>query len=239
MKAAQRSLLAKKSVLILVLVLATPLLAGCNIEVSDLMLELALEWATEKDLIGCYPEGAEDCEPNLNYTEIGAYAIGWGSDRNVQAAFDTASTVNSINNADALADEGFATGDASLIQQAIDARPNDWSYDQQLSVLHLSQGNEQAASEAELDSEQKAQEHLEATLNAENMSDGDPQAHAACVSTYTNVYRQREQALIAQIDKDPNASNVDFLISQLDLVRSRISQVVENNGSNPCASYGN
>ena len=224
----------KRIAIVLFLVLLTPLLTACE-EGSDLFFDMAFEWAQGKELITCSSGDSEDCD--LNWAALGGYWLGVGSDAGVQAMVDTGLVVRDINTTDALADEGFATGDIQKLQEASKIRPNDWSYDQQISVLHLSQGDIQESSAAQLDAEAKAQNHLDATLKEEGLGSGDPQAHAACVSTYFNLYKHREEALIALIDQEPNAENLGLLIGQLDLVRTHMT-VLEAGAASPCAGYG-
>jgi len=140
----------KRIAIVLFLVLLTPLLTACE-EGSDLFFDMAFEWAQGKELITCSSGDSDDCD--LNWAALGGYWLGVGSDAGVQAMVDTGLVVRDINTADALADEGFATGDIQKLQEASKIRPNNWSYDQQISVLHLSQGDIQESRAAQLDAD--------------------------------------------------------------------------------------
>lgn len=223
--------------LVLAALLLTPLLAACGEEGSDLMVEMAVEWASEKNLITCTGGDVDlnNCEPSLNYGEIGLYAIGYGTDPNVQAAFDTGLVVADIQQADQLAAEGLAAGDVSKLDEAIALRPNDWAYHEQRAALQLSlNGDITAFNTAALASEQLAVDHITNTLQAEGLSRSDPRGRQVCDQTYYNLYRQRESALLAQLDQESEPANAAQLITQIDLVRLDLQRLDDGSGNSPC-----
>lgn len=258
----------RRTPLVLVLAFSALLLSACEDAEADLFLDIALDWATEKNLLQCSQAGADpgscELEPTGDLTRwVAAEAADSARDNSVigglaglasdlarpnfdegtEAVLDTAVTARDISNADSLAQEGFESGDPEKIQEAMAIRPGDWSYDQQLSVVYLTQGNAQEASAAENDAAAKAQDHLNATLNAEGLQPGDQQALAACISTYDNLYRQREAALLAQLnppnpEDEPAPELAEQLIRQLDLTRSHMANLQNNVAATPCAAYG-
>lgn len=199
MNAAARSRPARRRGLLLVLVLmVAPLLAACEDADSEMFLELAADWAVEKNLLtfNCRDAAQTDCEYALNTVQLGVYiAVGRGlalADQfigneapaaELGAALDAAEVIKAQEEADRLAAAGTAQGDLSLIDQAIEQRPNDWSYHEQRAALLLAQGDDGAAQAAFATSETLVQERI--------------RAGASCQPLMLNMLRHRENALTA------------------------------------------
>jgi len=219
----------------------SPLLTACSEEADDLLFEMALEWAAEKNLITCGSTSGDpdDCEPTFNYIEIGRYATGFGADPEVQAAFDTGIVARDIQAADQLAAEALATGDVSKFDEAIALRPSDWTYHEQRAAFLLGANGDVTEFNTEaVASEELANQHIDDTLEAEGLARNDPLALKVCDSTYSNLYRHRESALVTQLDQEVEPENATLLIQQLDLVRARLADLDANAGQSPCLGYG-
>jgi hypothetical protein len=162
-------------------------------------------------------------------------------DEGARDVLDTGVTAKDIIEADSLAEEGFEEEDPEKIQQAIKIRENDWSYDEKLGVIYLAQGNQDAASDAQNQADEKAQQHLAGTLQQEGLSPEDENAYKACYKTYLTQYSHRENALVIQINKMMDANppqDADLLIRHLDLVRNQLANLEQNAPGNPCFNYG-
>jgi len=117
-------------------------------------------------------------------------------------------------------------------------RPNDWSYDEKLSVIYLAYGNQQAASVAQNQAQAKADQHLAGTLASEGLSQSDIEAYEACKRTYISLYSHRESALVHQLNKMEDSDDPATLIRQLDLARKYLTELRGDLPGNKCSSYG-
>ena len=105
----------RKSFILVILSLSL-LLSSCGIGLENDFLGFAFEWLETKDIFKCIDESGpeeDDCEFEIDYWEVAKYTTGMGENRDpgLQAAVDTGKTVMAINEADALAEDGFANND--------------------------------------------------------------------------------------------------------------------------------
>lgn len=258
----------RNKVLLILLIAFSLFLTACDDADADLAIDLAIEWAFEKGLVVCENPSEDPATCVIETTSafdryvggevveavveqiplIGGLSELAGDliksddlDEGAKDVLDTAVTAKDVIEADALAEDGFEEGDPEKIQQAIEIRGNDWSYDEKLGVLYLAQGDQAAASDAQIQAEEKAHQHLAATLQNEGLSSEDEDAYRACFATYSNLYSQRDNALVIQINKMLDADppqDAEMLIRQLDLVRKQITDLEQNAPGNPCFSYG-
>lgn len=182
---------------LLALLLLGSLLVGCDEGMAELLLEMAIEWADEKNLISEDAEG----NPTVNTGQIIAYEaqragnvlLGRGyttGDAQLDAALDAGEVVKTVRDADNLANDGAKNQDPALIEQAIDMRPNDWHYREQLSAVHLAMGNPEAAAYARAESHNLVKERIEAGGDCRQLS--------------LNLYRSR----LAALEQQPNTPAV-------------------------------
>jgi len=252
--------------LLLLLIVFSLFLTACEDADADLAIDLAIEWAFEKGLVICEDpsddpatcviettsafnryvggEVVEEVVSNIPFleglSELAGEVVKPDLDQGAQDVLDTAVTAKDVMEADSLAEEGFEEGDPEKIQQAIEIRGNDWSYDEKLSVIYLAQGDQAAASDAQIQADEKARQHLAATLQNEGLSPEDEDAYRACFATYSNLYSQRDNALVIQINKMMDADppqDAEMLIRHLDLVRKQLADLEQNAPGNPCFSY--
>ncbi len=221
--------------LVAILVLLVPLLlTGCSGAQIDFIIELAMDWAIEKNLItmGCPPPyDAEDCHLSVNTVEIARWKASQNStlggamslfgveapDPDVAAALSAGEVVYDLEQADSLAHQGLEEEDLEKVDEAISMRPGDWSYHDRRAALLLSQGDDDAA-QASLDASE--------SLIQSRIDDG-----GDCVSLRLNMLRHREQALSIQAQRHPeNAS----LLEQLDGARSQIQALEEGSAESLC-----
>ena len=254
--------------LFLLLILALPLcLTACDDADAELAIDLAIEWAFENGMVTCMDPSADPatCEVKLTTGLIryvggdvigdavskapiigglgemaGEYIQGENNPMTQEARdlVDTGMTAKEIVQADALADEGFAQADPAKIQEAIKMRPNDWSYDEKLSVIYLAYGDQQDASDAQNQAQAKADRHLAGTLASEGLSQNDIEAYEACKRTYISLYSHRESALVQQLNRMADSDDPTMLIRQLDLARKYLADLRGDLPGNQCSSYG-
>jgi hypothetical protein len=67
--------------------------------------------------------------------------VGVGEGNEVTAALGALSTIDSVNKADALMEEGRNSGDITKMDEAIKSRPRDWTYRTSRAVLALDRGS--------------------------------------------------------------------------------------------------
>lgn len=187
----------RKVLLIVVLLLLTLLLVACENSESEFLAQLAVDWAVEKGIMSlrCEGEGQTNCTYDLNEMTLGFYlgTVKWATSKNrspeMQAALDAGDVVYNQEQADELVERGARKGDLSLIDQAIESRPDDWSYhDQRASVLLASgdiEGAEQSFSKAE-------------ALVDSRIANGED-----CFVLQRNLLNNRIAALEIQLDKKP------------------------------------
>lgn len=175
--------------LLLGFVLAAPLLGGCTQEDVDWIWAKAVAWARSEQLI--------DDSGNPNYVRITMWYFNPTSDPGARAALDAGRVARTIEAADQLARQGLASGDLSLIEQAIDRRPDDWSLLEHQGALLLAQGDQAGADQAFSASEQLMQAQVELGGN--------------CPSLARNLLTHRKTALELVLPGGPNQAVQDML----------------------------
>lgn len=171
--------------LALAALLLAPLLAACSEEGDELMFDMAIEWASEKNLITCTGGDPTDCEPSVNFLETGYY-VALGLEPELQSALESAQVARDIQAADVLADQAWANDDPSKLAEAIALRPNDWSYREQLAAMRAGTGDVEGYYLDIAEADNLAIRHVTSTLEAEELPNNDPQALTVCVNTYLN-----------------------------------------------------
>ena len=205
--------------LAILLLFFTPLLTACEDEgMAELVVEMALEWATENDLISFDAEG--NISPNLlalGVHEARRRWVGTTGDSALDAALEAGPVVWSIHQADSLAQQGMAEGDPALLDQAISLRPHDWSYRDQKAAVLLEQG--------QVDEAQNAMNEAHNLVLARSEAGGD------CRGLHQNMLRNRQNALLDQLAKNPDhPALLEALMDAQDMLYQ-----VENNGpDSPC-----
>lgn len=186
-----------KVVLLAVILLITPMLVSCENGDYEYIAQLAVDWAVEKGImtLKCEGEGQTDCQYDLNETALGMYlgmvklGTSMGRSPEMQAALDAGDVVLNQEQADELVEQGAREGKLDLIDQAIESRPEDWSYhDQRASVL-LASGEVEAAEES--------------FSKAEKLVDDRIEGGGDCYVLQRNLLNNRIAALETQLDKDP------------------------------------
>ena len=205
--------------LAILLLFFTPLLTACEDEgMAELVVEMALEWATENNLISFDAEG--NISPNL--LTLGIYEArrrwaGTTGDSALDAALEAGPVAWSIHQADSLAQQGMAEGDPALLDQAISLRPHDWSYRDQKAAILLEQGKVDEA---------------QSTMNeAYNLVLERSAAGGNCRGLHQNMLRNRQNALMDQLAKNPDHPG---LLEALMDAQDMLYQVENNGPDSPC-----
>jgi hypothetical protein len=224
--------------LALAALISSLLLAACAEEPDELMIEMAVEWATEKSIITCAGDDLQNCEPTINIGDLVIYAAELGSDSDISAAFETGQVAREIRAADALAAEAVSSGSVDLFDRAIELRPNDWKYREQRGAMLAAYGDMEGYNLETRESQALAVEHIAATVESEGLAPHDPQALNLCVNTQLNLLRHREGALLAQFERFEEPPNADELIRMIDQTRFSITQLETGNTAAYCLPYG-
>ncbi len=117
----------------LVILLVALLPTGCNPEGRELAMSFLREWAAEKNIDPGTPGGMFN---------IGIRAMGGSTgDEGADAVIDAGMVIKNLVDADNLMDAGRESSDISLMDQAINMRPDDWTYRVSKSNLLLKQGD--------------------------------------------------------------------------------------------------
>lgn len=183
------------------LLLAAPLLAGCTQEDLDWIVAEGRAWARANGLI--------DEQGKLDYVGIGLWYFNPATDPGARAALDAGMVAKGIEDADQLAQQGAANGDLGLLEQAIDRRPQDWSYQEQKGALLLAQGDAAGSEAASGQATELVQERI--------AGGGD------CRSLARNLLTHRQMALQTQLAARPN----DALQTKLDETNLELSLLAE------------
>ena len=207
------------------LLLLLPLLTACEDDgLFELIAEMAVEWAEEKQLIKVSDEG--DVSPD--WVQIGIYETtrGYNSvfgsgyttgDEAVDAALDAAPIAKSVKDADKLAKEGMDGNDPAKLDQAIDKRPGDWNYHDQKGAILAATGNG-AEAESAFDSSQN--------LVDKRISEG-----GSCRALHQNMLRGRIQALEQKAAADPDNAKLNNFLAQS---RAELHALNTNQAGSPC-----
>jgi len=114
-------------------------LAGGDVLDRQLVIDWANEWARAKDINPRNEDGSINIMAGINLaTRAAGRSTG---DKDADAALDVFLVVKKINDADKLVDEGRKNNDAAPMDQAIAARPEDWTYRSARAALALDQGD--------------------------------------------------------------------------------------------------
>jgi len=200
--------------LVLLLIISFNLTACADSGMVDELLEMAIEWADQRDLIDVDGEG----NIGVNYVQVGLYEAerrwaGTTGDDELDAALIAGPVIKSVADADALAAEGMRSRDPAKLDAAIAARPGDWNYhDQKAAILGIN-GDTNAA----LDAFARSEQLVEARIN-----DG-----ASCRGLYQNMLRGRINALREQLGNDPDNVFNDAALKQAE------QQMADLNGNAP------
>lgn len=201
-----------------VLLLLALLLTGCQDELLELFVEMALEWAAEKNLITV----SEDGELGINTVQIVKYqgtkwALDNSGDRALDAALEAGPIAYSVYQADQLAEEGMTNRDPSKLDEAIAKRPKDWNYRDQKAAILAATGDEKSAQAAISESEAPV---------AQRILEG-----RSCRGLHQNMLRGREAALQRQLkDNLGNSMLIGLLVDTQDTLRT----VNTNDPASPC-----
>lgn len=198
----------KRLALIGGLLLAAPLLSGCTQEDLDWIVAEARAWARANSLI--------DDQGDPNYLGITLWYFNPSTDPAARAALDAGRVVKGVEDADRLAEQGATEGNLELIEQAIDRRPEDWSYQEQKGALLLAQGDA-AGAQAAFD---------EATDLVQQRIDGG----GDCRSLARNLLTHRQMALQTQLAARRN----DALQTKLDETNLELNLLAEGQPTPLC-----
>lgn len=186
---------------VLGMLLAAPLLGGCTQEDIDWIVAEGRAWARANDLI--------DDQGNPNYFGFAIWYASPSTDPAARAALDAGMVVKGIEAADQLAGQGATNGNLGQIEQAIDRRPEDWSYQEQKAALLLAQGDAAGA---------EAAFNLAIDLVSERIAGG-----GDCRSLARNLLTHRQLALQTQLQVRPN----DALQAKLDETNLELNLLAE------------
>jgi len=200
---------------LLVAFLLIPLLSACeDTEMVEFLAEMAVEWAQEKQILNDKNE--------VDWLQVGAYQLqrtwsGTTGDNELDAALEAGPVIHNFHQADKLADQGLDEGDTEKIDQAINLRPDDWSYYDKRAAVLINQGNQQEAERNFEESEWLVDDRIE---NGGN-----------CKVLKLNMYRNREQALLSQLAGNENN---EALLNALDETQSEIYYLENNDPKSLC-----
>lgn len=206
----------------------TPLLTACEDAEAEMMAQLAVDWAVTKGLmtLECQGPGQTDCTYDLNKGALAFYLgtakLGTaltGRSPEMQAALDAGDVVYDQEVADELAEQGAREGDLSKIDQAIESRPEDWSYHDQRAALLMAQGNVQEAEASFAQAE---------SLVDERIASGDD-----CTVLQRNLLNNRIAALEIQLERDPTSAELN---DRLAGAHEQLQALESGGPGSPCPS---
>ena len=216
-------------VFLLVAVMAAGfLLSACESAEQEAFLNFAVQWATSKGLISlkCEGPGQDNCEYELNETALGVYiALGRGAnifagDKRVGNALDAADVVLNQEKADDLVEKGAQEGDLSLIDQALESRPDDWSYIDNKAAVQLANGDLEEADKSFEKSEMIVKDRVE--------------GGESCVKLSRNMLHHRISALETQIQRTQGQSNAE-LHDRLAEAHDQLAALNSGGPGSPCS----
>lgn len=211
------------------------MLSACDDADFEFLAVMALDWAEGKGLItvgDCVAPDDSDCTIEINYTTVIAERANqlakrspltaWAADdpdTELLAAVDIAETAINLEKADTLADKGLASGNVDLIDQAIALRPRDWSYHDKKAAVLAAQGDTAGADAA--------------FKEAQSLVDGYVKAgEGSCQALQSNLLRNREAALLAQLQSQPNN---EALLDALDTTQGQLYNLETGHPDSPCS----
>lgn len=215
----------RKAIMLALVLLITPLLVSCEDSDAEAIAQLAMDWAQEKGImtLRCEGEGQTNCQYDLNEVALGVYITGvklatsWDRSPEMQAALDAGDVVLNQEEADELAERGAREGDLDMINQAIEARPEDWSYHDQQAAVLLANGKVEDAEDSFSTAEALVDERI--------MNGGD------CFVLQRNLLTNRISALEIQLGKYPD--NVE--LKDRYAAATQELEILESGGpGNPC-----
>jgi hypothetical protein len=203
-----------KRIALVLLALLLPALVACDDADVDFAVELAMTWAEEKGVI--------NADGGLNWIGIAYYqGVMWKNGTTGDDVLDTAlhvgPTIHNFKTADEKAQAGLERGDVGLIDQAIAQRPGDWSYHDKKAAVLIAQGD--------TDSAQSAMNEADLLVSQRIKDGGD------CEVLRLNMLRNREQALLAQLEAHPENEGI---LTALDETQGQIYYLETGDPKSPC-----
>lgn len=215
-------------ILLLVAVIAAgPLLTACESAEQEAFLNFAVQWAVSKGLISlrCEGGGNQNCEYDLNegalgtYLTLGRVANVFARDKSIGIALDAGDVVLKQEQADELVDKGAQEGDLDLIEQALQLRPDDWSYIDNKAAVQLANGDLEGADK----SFEKSEEIVKSRA-----AGGEK-----CDVLYRNMLNHRISALETQIQRTQGQANAE-LHDRLAEAHDRLAALNSVGPGSPC-----
>jgi len=214
--------------LLVAAILAGPILTACESAEQEAFLNFAVQWATSKGLISleCEGTGQQNCNYELNEGALGVYiAMGRGGnlfikDKRLGTALDAADVILNQEKADDLVEKGAKEGDLELIEQALQSRPDDWSYIDNKAAVQLANGDLEGASTSFEKSEK---------IVKNRVADGEN-----CAKLSRNMLLHRISALETQIQRTEGKPNAD-LHDRLAEAHDQLAALDSGGPDSPCS----
>ena len=122
-----------------VMIVAVSFLDSCTPDDKAFLRGLAQEWMTEHNVNPANEDGSINILGGLNLI---AQAVGVRTrDPEVEAVMNAYTVIDNINRSDQLMEEGRQNRDPAKMDQAINNRPEDWTYRSSRGALALEQGD--------------------------------------------------------------------------------------------------
>ncbi len=196
--------------LLIAAVVAGPLLTACEDAEQEAFLNFAVQWATAQGLISlkCEGGGQQNCSYELNEGELAAFIFGGQvlqgvakaarlpPNKELGIALDAAGVILNQEKADDLVEKGAQEGDLNLIEQAIESRPDDWSYIDNKAAVQLANGDVEGAN-ASFEKSEK--------IIKSRMAGGE-----RCDVLHRNMLNHRISALETQIQRTQGQPNAEL-----------------------------
>jgi len=215
-------------ILLIAAVAAGLLLTACESAEQEAFLNYAVQWATSKGLISLQCEGAgqENCNYELNegalavYIGLGRVGAAVSGDKKLGNALDAADVVLNQEKADDLVEKGAQEGDLSLIEQALESRPDDWSYIDNKAAVQLSNGDLEGANTSFERSEEIIQSRVD--------------SGESCIKLSRNMLHHRISALETQIQRTQGQPNAE-LHDRLAEAHDQLAALNSGGPGSPCS----